>query len=65
MDDKGFIKEYLDRYKQSLIETDVSEELVRMKEMLLEVKARGNKTIVAGNGGRFYQAGRYPHGQFQ
>lgn len=50
MDEKSFIKDYLERYRRSLIETDVSEELVQMKEMLLEVKARGNKTIVAGNG---------------
>lgn len=51
MDEKTFIKDYLERYRRSLIETDVSEKLVRMKEMLLEVKARGNKSIVAGNGG--------------
>lgn len=51
MNEKSFIKDYLERYRRSLIETDVSEELVRMKEMLLEVKARCNKAIVAGNGG--------------
>lgn len=50
MNEKSFIKDYLERYRQSLIQTDVSEELIRMKEMLLEVKARGNKAIVAGNG---------------
>jgi len=51
MDDKRFINDYLDRYRQSLFETDVSKELVQMKEMLLEVKEHGNKVIVAGNGG--------------
>jgi D-sedoheptulose 7-phosphate isomerase len=51
MDEKSFIKDYMERYRQSLIKTDVSEELIRMKEMVLEIKARGNKAIVSGNGG--------------
>ena len=39
------------RYKKSLFETDVSQEMIKMKEMLLEVKANGKKVMVAGNGG--------------
>ena len=57
MDDKAFINDYLERYRQSLLETDVSEELVRMKEMLLQVKAQGKKAIVSGNGGSAAIAG--------
>jgi D-sedoheptulose 7-phosphate isomerase len=57
MDDNEFISDYLERYRQSLIETDVSGELIRMKEMLLEVKERGNKVIVSGNGGSAAIAG--------
>jgi hypothetical protein len=38
MDENAFIKYYLLRYRQSLIETDVSENLIRLKNMLLEVK---------------------------
>jgi D-sedoheptulose 7-phosphate isomerase len=57
MDDKVFINDYLERYRQSLIETDVSGKLIRMKEMLLEVKGRGNKVIVVGNGGSAAIAG--------
>ena len=57
MDDNAFISDYLERYRQSLIETDVSGELIRMKEMLLEVKERGNKVIVVGNGGSAAIAG--------
>ncbi|MBT6228100.1 MAG: SIS domain-containing protein [Candidatus Scalindua sp.] len=57
MDDNAFISDYLERYRQSLIETDVSGELIRMKEMLLEVKERGNKVIVSGNGGSAAIAG--------
>ena len=51
MDDLKFIGDYLNRYKKSLFETDVSQELIKMKEMLLEVKKNGKKVIVAGNGG--------------
>jgi len=57
MDDNEFISDYLERYRQSLIDTDVSGELIRMKEMLLEVKERGNKVIVVGNGGSAAIAG--------
>ena len=57
MDDKTFINDYLELYRQSLFETDVTEKLVRMKEMLLEAKERGNKVIVAGNGGSAAIAG--------
>ena len=51
MDDKRFIRDYLERYRQSLFQKDVADQLRHMKEMLLNVKARGNKAIVAGNGG--------------
>ena len=51
MDDQTFIKDYLNRYKSSLFETDVSHELIKIKEMLLEIKNNGKKVIIAGNGG--------------
>jgi len=51
MDDLAFIKDYLSRYEKSLFETDISQEMIKMKEMLLEVKARGKKVMIAGNGG--------------
>ena len=51
MDDEQFIKDYLERYKQSLFETDVSILMIQMKEMLLGVKKDDQKVIVAGNGG--------------
>jgi D-sedoheptulose 7-phosphate isomerase len=51
MDDLTFIKDYLARYKKSLFETDISQELVKMKKMLLELKKTGKKVIIAGNGG--------------
>ncbi len=33
MDDLTFIKDYLNRYKNSLFETDVSDELIKMKSI--------------------------------
>tara|TARA_Y100001970_G_scaffold15871_1_gene17871 strand:+ start:55472 stop:56071 length:600 start_codon:yes stop_codon:yes gene_type:complete len=51
MEDQKFINDYLNRYKISLFETDVEEEAIKMKELLLNVKDNGKKVIVAGNGG--------------
>tara|TARA_B110000014_G_C20004380_1_gene520565 strand:- start:168 stop:728 length:561 start_codon:yes stop_codon:yes gene_type:complete len=51
MTDKEFIKDYLDRYSRSLFENDISEEMIKMKEMLIHVKNNDKKVIIAGNGG--------------
>ena len=51
MEDLTFIKDYLNRYKSSLFKTDVSHELIKMKEILLRIKENGKKVIIAGNGG--------------
>ena len=51
MNDIDFINEYLDRYNKSLFETDVSKEILSMKEMLIKVKNSGKKVIISGNGG--------------
>ena len=51
MRDSEFIKDYLNRYKKSLFETDVSDKLIEMKQKLLKIKKEGNKVIIAGNGG--------------
>jgi len=51
MKDLEFIEDYLNRFKKSLFETDVSSEMIKLKEMLLELKQNGRKVIIAGNGG--------------
>ena len=51
MEDLKFMEDYLKRYKKSLFETDVSKEMIKMKEMILEIKNKGKKIIIAGNGG--------------
>ena len=38
MDNLTFIKDYLARYKKSLFENDISDKIIEMKEMLLEIK---------------------------
>ena len=43
MDDLTFIKDYLNRYRKSLFKTDVSKKLIKMKEMLLNIKNSGKK----------------------
>ena len=51
MTDLEFINNYLNRYKKSLFESDVSSQMIAMKQKLLEVKKSGKKVIIAGNGG--------------
>lgn len=50
MDDALFIREYLNKYKRTLFETDVSKEMVEMRNLLLITKEEGKKMILAGNG---------------
>ena len=40
MNDKEFIEDYIDRYKKSLIQTDISNEIIELKQLLLDVKQR-------------------------
>lgn len=51
MNDIEFINDYLGRYKTSLLDTDVSELIIQVKDILNEASKRGSKVIIAGNGG--------------
>jgi len=51
MKDKQFIKDYIRRYKESLIDTDISKEIIELKQLLIDLKQRNNKVLIAGNGG--------------
>lgn len=51
MDEINFLKNYIKKYKETLFDTDAFEEMITMKKLLLEAKSRGNKFIIAGNGG--------------
>ena len=59
MDDLTFIKDYLNRYRKLLFKTDVSKKLIKMKEMLLNIKNSGKKVIIAGNGGSAAMASHF------
>ena len=49
MSQKDFIKEYLEIYRD-LLSKDVSSEIIRLKEAMLETHSLGGKLIFAGNG---------------
>jgi D-sedoheptulose 7-phosphate isomerase len=51
MKDKEFIKDYIGRYKKSLIDADISNEIIELKQLLIDLKQRNNKVLIAGNGG--------------
>ena len=51
MGDEKFIEDYLNRYKNALLETDVSKTIIAMKKLLLQMKEQGGKVMIAGNGG--------------
>ena len=46
-----WLAQYFERYRTALFETDVNEQLVRLKQLLIDTHAQGRKTIFAGNGG--------------
>lgn len=49
--EQKFLTEYFDRYRKTLLETDVRCQLIELKNLMTEAQARGNKVIIAGNGG--------------
>jgi len=49
--DLDFIKDYLNRYQKSLFESNVSKQMIELKQKLLEIKKNDKKVIIAGNGG--------------
>ncbi len=51
MDDGAWLADYLERYRDMLVQPAVQEHLVQLKEKLSATQAAGKKVIVAGNGG--------------
>ena len=51
MDEKQWLHEYLERYQRSIFQSDVSGQLIRLKNLLDATHASGKKVILAGNGG--------------
>jgi len=48
--DRAFLEGYFALYRRMLLEATVKEELLAFRDLCLEVRARGNKLIFAGNG---------------
>lgn len=48
--DHTFLENYFALYRRLLLETDIKADLLAFRDLCLEVKARGNKLIFAGNG---------------
>lgn len=57
MDDQQFLIEYFDRYRRSIFETDVRENLIKLKDWMKATSENGSKIIIAGNGGSAAIAG--------
>jgi D-sedoheptulose 7-phosphate isomerase len=57
MDEKRWLTEYFERYRDAIFGIDVSAQLVELKELLEGTAARGRKVIIAGNGGSAAIAG--------
>ena len=51
MDERAWLKQYLENYKELLIQDEILKKLVDLKRLLKECQGRGNKAIFAGNGG--------------
>ena len=51
MKDREFLDDYFSRYDKSLFNTDIYDEILALKKMLLAVKKDNKKVMIAGNGG--------------
>lgn len=51
VDEKQWLDEYFGRYRQSILENDVREQLIELKRVLMEMQMNGRKVMIAGNGG--------------
>ena len=51
MSDHQFLSSYFARYREALLDTDVSSQLIQLKELMTATHAAHRKTIIVGNGG--------------
>lgn len=51
MDEKEWLAEYFERYRQSLFGADVRSQLIELRNLIGVAQAGGKKVIIAGNGG--------------
>ena len=51
VDEKQFLADYFSEYRKALVESDVSHEVLALKDLLVQCQAKGKKAIIVGNGG--------------
>lgn len=51
MDDKIFMQEYFDLYRESIFDEGMQAQLTAMKDAIIACSAAGNRVIFVGNGG--------------
>lgn len=51
MKDLDFIEDYFDRYRKSIFDENILSDIIKMKNMINNLKLQDKKIIVAGNGG--------------
>ena len=56
-DEKQWLSEYFERYRQSLFGSDVRLQLIELKDLIQAARDAGRKVIIAGNGGSAAIAG--------
>jgi D-sedoheptulose 7-phosphate isomerase len=50
-DDARFLSQYFDRYREALFGSDVTHQLIELKDLMQATSRAGKKVIIAGNGG--------------
>lgn len=51
VEEQRWLVDYFERYRCTLFQHDVSEQLIELKQLMLQAQQAGKKTIFAGNGG--------------
>ncbi len=51
VNDKRFLANYFSKFREGLLEVNVSNELIKLKELMIDCQVNGQKTIIVGNGG--------------
>ncbi len=57
MADRRFLHEYFERYRKSVLATDVDSQLIELKDLITATHTARCKTVIAGNGGSAAIAG--------
>ena len=47
---KGWLEDYFDRYRKSLFETDVSEQIIGLRNLVFQLREQQKRIFFAGNG---------------